>query len=85
MKWNNQKIAVGKGLEKLMKTYEKIVIDKEDNIREILMKKFKQYRNNIQGLKIIEKRAYKYLKKLLKIIKKEKKKVITNVITFFYN
>ena len=27
---------------------------REDNIREILMKKFIQYRNNIQGLKIIE-------------------------------
>jgi hypothetical protein len=29
VKWNNQKIAVGKGLEKLMKTYEKIAIDKD--------------------------------------------------------
>ena len=29
MRWNNQKIAVGKGLEKLMKTYEKIAIDKD--------------------------------------------------------
>ena len=27
---------------------------REDNIKEILMKKFKQYRNNIQGLKIVE-------------------------------
>jgi hypothetical protein len=37
---------------------------REDNIREILMKKFIQYRNNIQGLKIIE------TKKKLKMKKK---------------
>jgi hypothetical protein len=29
VKWNNQKIAVEEGLEKLMKTYEKIAIDKD--------------------------------------------------------
>jgi hypothetical protein len=40
---------------------------REDNIREILMKKFIQYRNNIQGLKIIEtKKKTETEKKVLK-------------------
>ena len=49
---------------------------REDNIREILMKKFKQYRNNIQGLKIIEtQKKTETQKKVLKLkIKKDNKK-----------
>ena len=48
---------------------------REDNIREILMKKFKQYRNNIQGLKIIEtQKKTETQKKVLKLkIKKDNK------------
>ena len=48
---------------------------REDNIREILMKKFRQYRNNIQGLKIVEtKKTTETEKKVLRLkIKKEPK------------
>ena len=48
---------------------------REDNIREILMKKFIQYRNNIQGLKIIEtKKKTETEKKVLRLkIKKDPK------------
>ena len=59
--------------EKAKKKLKKI---REDNIREILMKKFKQYRNNIQGLKIIEtQKKTETQKKVLKLkIKKDNKK-----------
>ena len=48
---------------------------REDNIKEILMKKFKQYRNNIQGLKIVEtKKTTETEKKVLRLkIKKDPK------------
>ena len=49
---------------------------REDNIREILMKKFKQYRNNIQSMKIVEtKKTTETEKKVLRLkIKKDANK-----------